>query len=202
MIKAVIFDMDGVLIESFEAWLRAMDLTAKEFGFEGVKAEEFRKVYGQSTQGDIEMFMPGRTVDEVEEAYSRNFPKFIEFTNILPNVKELLVEIKKRKIKTLVATNTNSIIAPKQLEAVGIRQYFDYIIGGDEVENPKPHPEMILKALEKLGEGKEEVLYIGDSVYDVGAGKAADVFTIGRGIDADARVEDVIEVLGYIDKKC
>ena len=65
MIKAIIFDMDGVLVDSFYTWLKTINLAAKYFGCPEISEEKFRKHFGGPTKGDIEFFMPERTVEEI-----------------------------------------------------------------------------------------------------------------------------------------
>ena len=79
MIKAILFDMDGVLVDSFEAWAKLVDATARHFGYPSVGREEFLNVYGQSTELDVAKFFPGSTVLEIDNYYEVHFEDFKEF---------------------------------------------------------------------------------------------------------------------------
>lgn len=198
MRKAIIFDMDGVLIDSFYAWQKTVEMAAMHFNKQKVTPDIFKSVFGQGTIKDIELFMPGHSVEEVEEFYNENFPKFIKDTKLMPNAKETLIELKSKGVKLAVATNTNNGLAQKQLEIVGIKQFFDVIVGGDDVENSKPAPDLINKAIQLLNVKEDEVLYVGDTVFDVEAASDAKVFMVGFRIRGDAKINDIDEIMKYI----
>jgi len=194
-IKAVVFDMDGVLLDSYYVWVKTVDSTAKELGFDGIDEKKFRKLFGQSTSKDIEVFMPGKTPEEVEEAYAKYFPQFVGEMTLIDNAFDVLKELKSRGIKIAVATNTVTSLAKSILEKMKLKQFIDVVVGGDQVENAKPDPAILLKALEKLKVKADEALYVGDTIYDVGTGKNAKVITLGYKIDADYKINDLKEVL-------
>ena len=202
MAKGAIFDMDGVLIDSFYAWAKTVDMAAKNFGYGGVTIEEFKPCFGQSTEKDIENFMDDVSVDELERFYNDNFPKFLDKTRLIAGAKWLLDELKKRGIKIALATNTNRFIAEKQFEVAGIKDYFDVIVCGDDVSKAKPDPMILEKAISGLGLTKDDCVYVGDTATDVETGKNAGVFTIGFKIKADASVEELVDVAKYIGEKC
>jgi len=202
MAKGAIFDMDGVLIDSFYAWAKTVDMAAKNFGYGGVTIEEFKPCFGQSTEKDIENFMDDVSVGELERFYNDAFPEFLDKTRLIAGAKELLDELKKRGVKIALATNTNRFIAEKQLEVVGIKDYFDVIVCGDDVSKAKPDPMILEKTVSDLGLSKDDCIYVGDTLTDVETGKNAGVFTIGFKINADVFVDELIDVVEYIEEKC
>ena len=90
-------------------------------------------------------------------------------------------------------------------DGAGVGVYFDVVVGSDDTERHKPHPEPVLKALELLGAQPNEAAYVGDSPFDVAAARAAGVYAVAVGWggihrveDADAFVEAPEELLGVL----
>ncbi|SCI15921.1 MULTISPECIES: HAD family hydrolase [unclassified Romboutsia] len=174
-IKGIIFDMDGVLIDtekiSFECWVKAF----KKYGYNynmdvhtsiiGRNNESIRNVLGQ-TYG-IEF-----PLDDIYECRTKYMNEYLEL-NGTPSklgVHELLRFLKENEYKIALATSTNRKRAIKRLESAGIENVFDGIICGDEVENSKPNPEIFLKAAKKLGLRPEECMVVEDSPAGIEAG--------------------------------
>ena len=194
MIKAVLFDMDGVLVDSIEAWFELFNKTLKHFGKEEFTWEKFmERVWGGPIERDAEEFF-GTSVDNVIRFYFDNFDSFKENLKLFPNVKEVLDELKNKNLKIGLVTNTPKRQVHKLVDHLSLREYFDVIIGGDEVEHGKPAPDMIFLACKELGIKPEDSIYIGDVDADVIAGKKAGCLTIGLKIDGDDRIEDLKEL--------
>ncbi|MFC1690879.1 HAD family hydrolase [Nanoarchaeota archaeon] len=201
MIKAVIFDMDGVLTDSFYAWYKTINYTSENFGFGSISEEKFKKTFGQSIETDAKELMQGKTAEEVGKAYSEKFPDFITEVRLIDNAKETLNTLNEKGIKLAIVTNAMRDVTEKILKAKEIRDYFEVIVGGDEVSNAKPDPEPLNKVLELLNVSKEEAVFIGDTIFDVQAGKSANIFTIGYKINADTKIDDLINIINIIDEK-
>lgn len=194
MIKAVLFDMDGVLVDSIEAWFRLFNKTLKYFGKEEFAREKFlNKVWGGPIERDAEEFF-GKPLEDVKEFYFDNFDSFKENLRLFPNTKETLTGLKNKKLKLGLVTNTPKNQAYKLINHLKLKDYFDVVIGGDEVEHGKPAPDMILLACRRLGIKPRDSIYVGDTNVDIIAGKKAGCFTIGFKIDGDERIDDLREI--------
>jgi AHBA synthesis associated protein len=193
-VRAVVFDMDGVLVDSFTAWARTVDRTAREFGHGGVSKERFRDLFGQSTSRDVELLMPSAKVADVETAYERNFALYLEEVRVMPGAGEMLEALKGKGIALAVATNTPAQLAGRILGDVDLLRHLDALTGGDEVDRPKPAPEILETAMGKLNVSARHTVYVGDTEYDVQTGRAAGVFTVGFRIDGDGRIEKLEEL--------
>lgn len=195
MIKAILFDMDGVLVNSLEAWFKLFNKALKHFGKEEFTWQQFLdKVWGGPIERDAKKFF-GKSVDKIKEFYFNNFDEFEKNLKLFPKTKETLAELKNKKLKLGVVTNTPKKQASKLLEELNLTNYFDVIVGGDEVEHGKPAPDMILLACKKLKIKPEDSVYVGDSDTDMIAGKKAKCLTIGFKIDGDKRIDDLTELL-------
>ena len=190
MIRAVLFDMDGVLVDSFDGWLDLINSAAIHFRRPPVSKDEFLKVYGQSTQLDVEIFFPFQSVEEVDGYYETQFGILAENVKLMTGAKRALEEITTRGIGTAVITNTGGGLARSILEKVGLHP--QHTIGGDEVVNAKPAPDMLFLACELLGVSVADVVLVGDSRFDVEAAFAAGVDSIGvNGIEGDYSIDSM-----------
>ena len=193
MIKAVLFDMDGVLVDSFEAWFRLVNSASNEFDCPDISRQQFRSVYGQSTALDVELFFPGRTILEVDNYYENHFYDFKEFVYASPECHATVEELKGLGIHLAVITNTAGSLAREILKDLEIE--IDCIIGGDEVANGKPAPDIVFKACDLLGVSIEETVLVGDSIYDMEAAKNSGSCSIGiNGAVGDCTIDALGEL--------
>jgi pyrophosphatase PpaX len=94
-----------------------------------------------------------------------------------PGVVEAVQAIRTAGFRTGLVTSKNRTGALRGLRRAGLEEAIELVIGADEVERPKPHPEPLLRALELLGEQPERAIYVGDSLHDMAAGRAAGMRT-------------------------
>ena len=195
MIKAIVFDMDGVLIDSFTAWFNRFNNTLKHFGFKQIGLNEFRNhIWAINFAETADKYFPGVKIDQIREYYLETFEMFVKDIRKIPNVESTLKSLKEKNLTLAVASNTQSNIVKKILERLNILQYFSVIIGGEMVKKGKPDPEILFVALNKLKMKPEEIFYVGDTIYDKQAAEKAKIKFIGYEIDGDERVDDLKEL--------
>ena len=195
-VRAVLFDMDGVLVDSFEAWLCLMNATALHLGCPPVGREQFRAVYGQPTEEDVRMFFPGHTVTEVEAFYDAHFGDYTQHVEANPDAPRVLAALRRMGVRIGVITNTPSTLARRILEGLGLVP--DELVGGSDVPAAKPAPDMVLRACDLLDVAPEKALVVGDSTYDRQAAAAARVRFAGLGIDGDVRLQRLSDVISLV----
>lgn len=206
MIKAIIWDMDGVIIDSETHYLRL----EKEFlGRLGIFVEEnilhdymgtpfsnyfpiLAKKYGSS-----------KNKDEAKEEYIKFIKElYAEHVQLTPGLKEVFEDLNK-DYKFALATSTVESLASTALERFSLVNFFKVRVHGDDIKNGKPDPEIFLKALSDLGFEKNETVVIEDSLNGMKAGKAAGMKVIGfkashnKDVDfsiADYVIEDLREI--------
>ncbi len=198
-VSAVLFDMDGTLVDSIPAWHKTFNQSLVSQGRNPVSYDYFcEEILGESTEEDITRFFPDLTSRELIGLYDKFFPKNIEAVEIFPESRQILAMLRSKGIKTGLVTNTPRELMNMTLETVGLKNTFDVMLGGDDVRAGKPDPEMINKCLELLGVPKENAILVGDTASDMKAGSNAGVKTIGLKIGGDFRVESLPELLSLL----
>ncbi len=195
-VKAVLFDLDGVIIDSHDAWFRIFNQTRKKFKLPEISAKEFdESVWGGSVENDAKRYFKDVGEEELGRIYKNDFLGAKDNVKINPYAHFALKNLKEKGIKAGIVTNSYKKIANGILEHHGIKDSFDVIITGNDVENGKPAPDSILKACKILGIKPEEALYVGDTKIDIAAGKNAGSFTIGFNVDGDLKISNLKDIV-------
>ncbi len=198
MIHAVLFDFDGVLLDSFDAWLALMNAAAVHFGHPPISAEAFRKANGQSTQVDVDSFYPDQTVESIEAFYREHFSEYAGAAKVDPQAHSVIQALDDRELLSAVITNTHSLIARPLLKAAGLLPHA--LVAADDVAKPKPAPDMIFRACEVLGAEPWDALVVGDSRFDrQAAASAGSPFAGIHGITGNFTISELREVLDIVD---
>jgi HAD superfamily hydrolase (TIGR01549 family) len=198
MLKAVLFDMDGVLIDSNKAWYTIFNKTLEYFENKTISRKEFDEVVWAKNFNETVKKYFSVDMEQVRDFYGSLYEVFMNNLTVFPDTKETLKELKEKNLKLALVTNTHRDHAVKLLKDIGIFDLFDYIIGADQVKNGKPEPDIILKTLKDMKLKKEEVVYVGDTIWDKIASEKADVKFIGVRIEGDERIEKLYELLKVI----
>ena len=199
--KAVLFDMDGVLTDSFESCFRTFNFTLEHFGKSAITKDEFiENCWGTPTDYDLELYL-GKDADikQASGFYHSNYARFVEYSRIFPDTIKILKFVKDRGFKTAVVTNTHRELTLKILKKFNLLNYFDAVFGGDDVKNGKPNPEIMIKACSTLEVLPDDAVVVGDTHADILAGKNAGCFTIGIRVNGDLRIENLGELLKYLE---
>ena len=195
---AVLLDMDGVLLDTFDAWLSLMNAAAADFGHPPIETATFRRAFGQPTEADVDLFFPDQTVQSVEAYYQAHFAEHAESARALPGAHALLDALDHRRLLTAVITNTASGVARRLLESLELLP--NALVGSDDVEHSKPAPDMIFRACTVLGVEPWDVLVVGDSSYDKEAAAAAGTPFAGiGGIAGNFTLTRLDQVIAIVD---
>lgn len=168
MKKAVIFDMDGLMIDSERVTYNEYVKKLAELGHHDFTEELYRNCLGKNKQGICQVFI---------DHYGQDFPMDEVWDDVhvwideslrqyVPKKKglvELLEYLKANNYKTIVATSSGRARVDEILKNADLTKYFDDTICGDEVTHGKPHPEIFLTACQKLDVKPEEALVLEDS---------------------------------------
>lgn len=179
-IKAIIFDFDGTLADTLPVCFLAFESVFEKFDNREVTSEEIKAMFGPSETGIIRDNLKNNNYDEAIELYYEIYRDRHE--NLVQNnedINTLLKRLKTNGYKLGIVTGKARRSLDISLDCLGLDNFFDVIITGDDVEFPKPHPEGINKALDYLDVLPNEAVFLGDSDADIMAGKQANVLTIG-----------------------
>lgn len=183
-IGTILFDLDGVLVDSISAWHSAFNRTLEDFDREPIERDEFiERHWGRELEDNMGALGLGK---EAAEHCRSRYEKNIDLVRIYPGVREVLDSLDKR---LGLVTGTPSSATHKILVHFGLEKYFDAVVSGNDVDEPKPSPEPILRACEILNTKPKNAIFIGDTRTDVRASRAAGILIIGVGVEADFRVE-------------
>jgi HAD superfamily hydrolase (TIGR01509 family) len=180
--KAVLWDMDGTLIDSEPHWLKSeRDLAAKHNAtwseddgksLIGLSLSESSKVYKEKLNLEISS---DEIIETLTASVSNELAKEIIWR---PGAKELLQELRRRKIKTALVTMSLRSMAQQVVDAMGF-DAFDVIVAGDDVVHGKPHAEPYLKAAQLLGFAPEHCVAFEDSISGILSAEAAGTKAVG-----------------------
>ncbi len=183
MVQAILFDMDGVLVNSLKTHFYAFNATFTKFGAEKVSMKTFlNRYWGIYIEKDAEMIFPRLSpplLQEILNEYPVQIAKFVDYVQIYPDTKRVLIEFQKKTLKLGLVSSSQKKIVETTITHVGLSSYFDVVVCGDQVKKPKPAPDAILKACRTLGISPTDAVYVGDGPQDVAAGKSAGCFMVG-----------------------
>jgi HAD superfamily hydrolase (TIGR01509 family) len=201
MVSGIIFDMDGVLIDSErqsnEGWLWAAGQLGVDMpmwlidSFKGAPAELCCKFFDDYYKGVIDYW-------EAKELRTQHVYKIRE-TEGIPvknGVKDIFEYIRNYGLKCAVATSTRRESAEKTLHEIGVWDYLDAVVYGDEVEHGKPEPDIFLRAAKAIGVNPSEAVVVEDSINGIKAGYAADMRVVH--IPDTIAIDDDIRKLTYM----
>jgi phosphoglycolate phosphatase len=174
--RAIIFDLDGTLIDQFEAIHSAFSETLVEMGYTAPSYEEVKRAVGGASLSTMEKLI-GPT--RAQEGVDRLRPKFEKVMLLgvkpLAFAKEILFRLRQAGYSTAVLTNKYGPHARETCRYLNFSNYLDLIIGADDTEWKKPQAEISKFLLSKLSVCSKDAVYIGDSPYDFETARNADM---------------------------
>lgn len=183
MIKAIIFDMDGLMIDServtFECYqerLKDMNLTMDEEFYKTLLGKPIKGIYQRFYDVYGNDFPIQNVIQDVHQLMAERFET--EGVPVKKGLVELLHYLKDNNYKTIVATSSNRDRVDKILSQAKITEFFDDSICGDEVTKGKPNPEVFLKSCQKLGVNVDEAIVLEDSEAGIQASYDANIKVI------------------------
>lgn len=200
--RAVIFDLDGVLVDSFAVMRKAFSVAyAEVVGRANPPFEEYSKHLGRYFPEIMRiMGLP----PEMEAPFVRESQRLAADVRVYPGVRGMLTALRSLRVRTAVATGKSGSRARSLLRTHGLLDSLDIVVGSDEVARPKPHPDIALRALDALDVPGEAAVMIGDAPSDLQTAKSAGVTAAaaiwGEGDETVLRAEAPDLVLRHPDE--
>lgn len=192
--SAILFDMDGVLVDSLDSWWKALNSALIRFKHQEITRDEFMKTYwGYDLKANLKRLQLN---PKVAKFCNITYGNYLDFIKIYPDTKSALRQL--ASYKKAIITNTPTDCAKQILRKFEIEQYFKEIITSDDVVKAKPDPEIVFKACERLGVDSKTVILVGDTQSDVKAGWAAGCTVVGLDIAADITIQRLLDLVDLL----
>lgn len=201
--KAILFDFDGTLLDSFPAHYKAYEVTLAHFDME-ITPELYKQTYTPNWFAMYETLgIPRDKYEEADRVWLAEVSKHTP--QLFPQTRPLLEALNGNYFLGLVTSGSRDRVL-RDLASTGISDYFQVIITGDDITNPKPDPEGLLIALDRLAIESDQALYVGDAREDCLMAQGAGVPFVGiaaefatvSGVDGCAQLADLGELIAHI----
>lgn len=209
MVKAILFDLDGTILDTSEFILQAFEHSLKHQGITDVKRSHMIKKMGPALTEMYKILAPQANMEQFVRSHRDFQADNLALSRPFPQVPEVLQKIHKSGIKIGAVTSRSNENSIKTLELADIKQYFEIVVSFEDVKNPKPDPEGVLMALKYMNVRPVDTMMVGDTYVDVEAGRSAGTKTVGithgmRGDDVkisnpDYLISSISELLEIIE---
>lgn len=179
MMKLIIFDLDGTLINAYPAVEESLNYTLAQCGLPGVDAETIKRTVGWGDRHLVQTFTGEALIDQAIGVYRAHHADALRRgSSLLPGTMEILTYLKQQGYLLAVASNRPKVYSLIVMEHLTILPFFDCVFCGDEMKRPKPDPEILWRILDALQVKKDEAVFAGDMAVDIETGKAAGIRTV------------------------
>ena len=182
IIRAVLFDLDGTLVDSLEDLTDAVNHIRSAFSHPPLAADAVRLKIGKGARYLVQQALPDFTDANIDRALRLfldfNKQHIADKSRLYPGIPEALNELAAQGIRMTVISNKNEDLCTLILQTLGIYDLFENICGGDTYPERKPSPLPLLYAADKMGIAPYECVMAGDSINDILAGQQANIASI------------------------
>ena len=179
--RLLLFDLDGTLVDTSRDISNALNHALRSLRLKELTLQETVGLIGEGITRLVEKVLEKRHMhlkDELKEKFIAYYEEhLVDFSSVYPSVQETLVLLS--PWKKAVISNKREILSKEVLSKTGLEGYFELVVGSDTAPEKKPSPVPISYALGNFGIQAEQALLVGDSRYDIEAGKGAGVTTVG-----------------------
>ena len=179
MLELVVFDVDGLMIDTESVWKNAFDKAGDKYGIPNLGDTLFPSLIGKRLEDEQELLdriLPSDIQNDLlDEWRQMGLSSLEKEVPVKPGLYEMLDFLEQHHIKKAVATTTRREFTEERLKRVGVYDRFDYVLCGDEVINRKPDPEIYLSVLKKMDTDAGNALVLEDSVVGVEAAYRAGI---------------------------
>ncbi len=184
-LKYIFFDLDGTLIDTAAEITEATNRALAVDQIAPLPRQAVQNWIGKGTAWLFTQALNHATgkISEESEQFKRLYPEFLrqyqlvtgQFSEPFSDMEKVLSLLKKEGLKLGVVTNKERALTLQLLEHLQLMHYFDVVVAGGDAKRGKPHPDPLILALEKAGVVADEILFVGDSINDIEAARAAHI---------------------------
>jgi pyrophosphatase PpaX len=174
----VLFDLDGTLIDSGEIILSSFRHATQTVLEREIPDEVLAAAVGGSNIYDQMRAFDEERVEELVRVYREHNEPLHDDLVAFEGIERVLERLKSEGRQLGIVTAKRRLTVDLAFAILPLERYFDAVVTAEQTEHHKPHPEPVLTALERLGSEPADAAFVGDSPFDMGAGKAAGVFTV------------------------
>lgn len=179
MLELVVFDVDGLMIDTESVWKNAFDKAGDKYGIPNLGDTLFPSLIGKRLEDEQELLdrllpsdIQNQLINEWRQIGLSSLEKEVP---VKPGLYEMLDYLEQHHIKMAVATTTRRELTEQRLKKIGVYDRFDYVLCGDEVTKRKPDPEIYLSVLKKMNTDAKNAIVLEDSVVGVEAAYRAGI---------------------------
>ena len=202
MLELVVFDVDGLMIDTESVWKDAFDVVGNKYGISNLGDALFSKLVGKRLEDEkeaIDEHIPSEIQEELLDEWREIGLRSLEReVPVKPGLYEILDFLEENHIKMAVATTTRRELTEQRLKKIGVFDRFDYVLCGDEVTKRKPNPEIYETVLKKMGVKPENCIVLEDSKNGIRAAYNANM----RRVWIPDQVQFDEEDMKYVDLQC
>lgn len=209
-IKAILFDIDGTLLDTTELIFRCYENTIAVHNLSPKTREEISVIFGKPLGECYQELFPNEDIGSLYETHLSFQEKNLHISKTFKNVVPTLRKLKNLGFKIAAVTIRSKRTSAKSLEMNDLTPYIDIIVSREDVIHPKPQPDGLVLALDYLKVSPEHTVMIGDTPVDIEAGKNAKIRTIGvtygpladvvKSANPDIVISDISEIISLL--KC
>lgn len=179
MKKLYILDLDGTLVDSYDAIGRSLNYALRQLGYPEVGCQRVKRAVGRGDRLFIENFFCKKDADIALDIYRRCQVKYFKkYLRLRPFAVNLMRYLRKNGNITAIASNRPRKYTDLIIRQLGIKKYLDYVLCADEIDSLKPNPKILNLIAGKFGVKKSEALFIGDMDIDMETARRAKVDAI------------------------
>lgn len=172
MLRAIIFDVDGTILDTEQAILQSLQRTLRKETQKDYPFEALRFALGIPGKDALQRL----NVDDIEAVHQKWSAAVLDFSHevaVFKSLEEVIQHLATKPLQLGIVTSKTAQEVEDEFEPFGLSEYFQHIVSASDTVKHKPNPEPLLKCLDALQVAPEEAIYIGDSIYDFQCAKQA-----------------------------
>ena len=190
MIRLVIFDLDGTLVNAYPAVVDSVNFTLQKLGFPKKSSYQIKRAVGWGDRQLMVQFVGEKLADKALKIYRPHHLKALgSGVRFLPGAKSILSWCKAQGLLLAIASNRPTVFTKTILKGLGVNQDFALVLCADRARKPKPYPDMLLQICRKLKIKKQQAIFIGDMTIDIHCGSRAGIKTAAVATGSNTKKE-------------